>query len=376
MFWATALAVPLALNVTLAAEEKCLRPEVQQLVQSVGEKLQAAADKLGLTDEQQAKIREIDASQAEQRTALRTQRRSLLEDELKSLASVLTPEQREKIKDYAEDKVEQERPAPGGLPRFAAARDTLAERAHCAGEKLGLTGQQRKAIIQALASHADQHAALRAKCKDRVESEFKAIAAVLMPEQRAKAREQIEHRVVIAAAARSVADRLGALAEKIGLNDEQREQIQKTHAQFDDKYDALRSQRLELMQEELKALSAILTPEQREKVRDFCEDRIVLVEVAATGASRDEAMNALRETITERLEALADKLELSATQREEIRKAHASFAEKFKAQREQRTAIRQEELKAMGTVLTPEQREKARDFAEEFVAGLDPPIRR
>ena len=87
-------------------------------------------------------------------------------------------------------------------------------------------------------------------------------------------------------------------------------------------------------------------------------------------------MKALRETITERLEALADKLELSATQREEIRKAHASFADKFKAQRDQRTAIRQEELKAMSTFLTPEQREKARDFAEEFVAGLDPPIRR
>src|SRR5262245_14933530 len=96
LLWVPALGLPLALISASAADEKALRPEIQQLVQSVGEKLQAAADKIGLTAEQRSKLREIDASQAEQRTALRAQRRSLLQEEMNSLASILTPEQRER----------------------------------------------------------------------------------------------------------------------------------------------------------------------------------------------------------------------------------------------------------------------------------------
>jgi len=368
---AAAILMPLALPAASAEEEKCLRPEIQQLVQSVGEKLQAAAEKLGLNDEQKAKIREIDAGQAEERMALRMQRRSLLQEEMKSLASILTPEQREQIKEFAEDKAEKTRESPRGLPKFCDVRDTLAERAHCAAEKLGLTSEQRAQIIQTLSKHSEQHAALRAKCKEWVETEFKAVAAVLTPEQRMKARrELLEDRVVIAAAAKSVADHLSSAAEKISLTDEQRQKIKKTHSEFDDKYCALRAERRELLQQELKAIAAILTPEQREKVGDFCEDRIVVVEVSATGDSADEAIKALRESIAERLEAVADKLELTAEQREKIKGVHANFSDKFKAQREQRTALRQEELKAISVHLTPEQREKAKDMVEEKVTAL------
>jgi thermostable 8-oxoguanine DNA glycosylase len=160
------------------------------------------------------------------------------------------------------------------------------------------------------------------------------------------------------------------IGDKLGLSDDQRQQIARTHSQFGGKYHALRSERLELMQEELKAVTAILTPEQREKVRDFCEDRIVVVEVTGTGASADEAVTALRETIAERLEAVSDKLGLSAAQRSEIRNVHASFTDKFKAQREERVALRREELQALGTHLTAEQREKAKEFIEDHALAL------
>jgi Spy/CpxP family protein refolding chaperone len=372
LFLAGIVAMPLVLTAALSAEEKALRPEVQQLVQSVSEKLQAAADKLGLTPEQQAKIREIQASQSEQRSALRAQRRDLLQDELKSLATILTPEQREKIKEFAEDKVEQfkQNGATAGLPRFSGARDTLAERTQSAAEKLGLTSEQRKQMIQTLSSQAEKHAALRAKCRDAAESEFKAVAAVLTPEQREKARDQIEDRIVMAAAARSVADRLDVAADKLGLSPDQRQQIEKTHAQFAGKYQALRSERLELMQDELKAMAAILTPEQREKVKDFCEDRVVVIEVTAAGADADDAIKALRESISERLEAVADKLELTADQRNQIRSAHAAFADKFKSQRDQRMTLRQEELKALGALLTPEQQGKVKEFVEDHAGAL------
>jgi glycosyltransferase involved in cell wall biosynthesis len=99
-------------------------------------------------------------------------------------------------------------------------------------------------------------------------------------------------------------------------------------------------------------------------------DRIVVVEVTASGATADEAIKALRESIAERLEAVADKLDLTAVQRNEIRGIHASFTNKFQTQRDQRTTLRQEELQALGAYLTPEQREKAKELAEEHASAL------
>jgi Spy/CpxP family protein refolding chaperone len=249
---AVVVGMPFAAAIACAAEEqKCLRPEVEQLLQSVGEKLQVVADKLGLTAEQRSKIREIDARTAEQRKALRTERKALLQEELKALAAILTPEQREKIKELAEDRVQEARTTVSGLPKFAAARNTLAERAESAAEKLGLTSEQRNKISETLSSHADRHAALKMRCREAAESEFKAIAGVLNPDQREKAREYIEERVVMAAAAKSIADRLDATADKLGLSAEQRQQIAETHSRFAGKYRALRSERRGLMQEEM-----------------------------------------------------------------------------------------------------------------------------
>jgi Spy/CpxP family protein refolding chaperone len=351
-----------------AEEQKCLRSEVEQMLQSVGEKLKEAADKLQLTDEQKTKIAEVQASHAAERTALRAERKSLLQEELKALSATLTAEQREKVKELAEDRTEQPRPAAPGLPKFAAARDTLAERVQAAAEKLGLTSEQRQKMIETLSSHAEQHAALRAKCRQAAENEFKAIAAVLNPQQQQKARECIEERHVIAAAAKSVADRVDAVADMLDLTADQRKQIAEIHSRFAAKYRALRSDRRELMQEELKAVGAKLTPEQREKVKDFCEDRVTIIE--ASGRDAIEAVKALKESIAERLEAVADKLDLSADQRNEIRGAHAAFADKFKAQREKRKTLRQEELQAIGATLTQEQRAKVKDFVEDHAEEL------
>lgn len=363
---AAVVGMPLAgTSVRAADEQKCLRSELEQMLQSVSDRVQAAADKLDLTAEQRSKIREIGARHTQEREALRAERKSLLQDELKALAATLTPEQRDQIKELAEDRIEQAKAAAPGLPRFSAARDTLAERIESTAEKLGLTSEQRKKILETLSSHADRHAALRAKCREAAEGEFKEIAAVLNPEQRQKAREYIEERLVIAAAAKSVKDRLDAAADKLGLSADQRQQIAQIHSRFAGKYRALRSERRELMEQELKAISTILTPEQRETVKDFCEDRVVILEGSVSGREPLEAAKGLKETVTERLEALADKLGLSGDQRTEIRGIRDRFSDQFQSQREQRKALRQEELQALREVLTPEQREKVRDFVED-----------
>jgi Spy/CpxP family protein refolding chaperone len=349
-----------------ADEEKSLRPELEQLMQSVGEKLEAVADKLELSADQQTKIRETRAARSDNFKALRAERKNLLQDELKALGAILTPEQKEKIREYAEDRMEQvEQTGTPGLPRFVAAKSTLAERAESAAEKLGLTDEQRKQIITALSDHADRHLALKATCRQACEHEFKAIAEVLTPEQRLKARAYIEVRTLQAAAVKTVADHLYAITRELALSGDQLQQVAKVHSQFLPKYRELRSDRRAMLKEEMKAIAGKLTPEQREQVKDFCEDRIIIGEVATSGQTPIEAAKALRETVAERLEAVGDKLKLSADQRTEIRGVGAAWADKFKEQREQRKALRREELQAIGAILTPEQREKAKDLVED-----------
>ena len=124
-----------------------------------------------------------------------------------------------------------------------------------------------------------------------------------------------------------------------------------------------------MLHDELKAIGGQLTSDQRDRVRDICEDRVVVVGIEIDPNDPD-AIAQLRETIADRLRAVADRLGLSEEQRGKIREIHASFAEKFEAQRTARRDLRREELKAMGEVLTPEQREKVKGYIEDRVEAL------
>jgi Spy/CpxP family protein refolding chaperone len=366
--------VPVALAVMLAAgsrataqEEGDLRPEIAQLVQSVSERLEAVADQLGLTADQRSKMREVHATYAEKYKSLKDARRELLRSELAGLNPNLTPEQREKVKGFAEDRIEARTTAAAdrGWPRFAAMRDTVAERIQGAGASLGLTDEQRKKVREAHAQFAEKHRADRAQRRQLVEDEFKALAAILTPEQRQKARDAIEQRVVRAAIVSSVAERLDATSDAMGLNTDQRQKILAAHRPYAEKYRSLREERRQLLHDELQAISAVLSPDQREKVKDFCEDRIVVVEFAVEGRDRAEALKNLRETVAERLETVADQLGLTADQRAKIWEIHATFAGKFEDQRAERRALRQQELGTLNSILTPEQRQKTKDYVED-----------
>ena len=77
------------------------------------------------------------------------------------------------------------------------------------------------------------------------------------------------------------------------------------------------------------------------------------------------ALEQLRETVADRLESAADRLGLTAEQREKIRQVHAGYAEKYRAQRDARRALRREEFKVLGAALTPAQRDQIKDAVEE-----------
>ena len=124
-----------------------------------------------------------------------------------------------------------------------------------------------------------------------------------------------------------------------------------------------------MLHEELKAISEQLTSDQRDRVQDFCEDRAVVVGIEIDPNDPD-AIGQLRETIAERLRAVADQLGLTEEQRSKIREAHAAFVEKYEAQRTQRRDLRRQELKALGAVLTPDQLEKVKSYIEDRVESL------
>ena len=167
----------------------------------------------------------------------------------------------------------------------------------------------------------------------------------------------------------SVAERLRTAADKLGLTDEQRSKIRETHASFVDKYRALAGERRALLHQELKAIGEQLTSDQRDRVQDLCEDRAVVVGIEIDPNDPD-AVAQLRETIAERLRAIADRLGLTDEQHSKIREAHAIFAEKYEAQRTQRRDLRRQELKALGAVMTPEQLEKVKSYIEDRVESI------
>src|SRR5262245_36975349 len=95
--WALVAALAGLGTLARAQEPRDLRPEVDLLKQSVSEKLQAAADRLGLSQEQRDKIKETHKSFEAQRQALRDQRRELCRADRNNINSILTPEQRTKV---------------------------------------------------------------------------------------------------------------------------------------------------------------------------------------------------------------------------------------------------------------------------------------
>jgi Spy/CpxP family protein refolding chaperone len=367
LFLATGSQIP-------AQEQKPFSPALEQLRETVSERLHTVADQLGLTSEQRTKIREAHAAFADKFQTLRTQRRELLQSELEAIRDVLTPEQREMVQGFVEDRREAAR-EPGARrdwPEVAPLRDALAERVQAAAEKLALTPEQKTKIRDLHTPFAEKYRANRAERRELVEAEFKAITEGLTPEQREKARRSIEGRIVRAAVVLSVAERLQAAADRLGLTDDQRRKIREIHAGFRAKYRALADQRRALLHDELTSISGQLTSDQGDRVRDLCEDRVVVVGIEFDPNDPD-AIAQLRETIADRLRAVADRLGLTEAQRSTIRQIHAGLAEKYEAQRTQRRDLRREELKALGAVLSPEQLEKAKSYIEDRVESLKNP---
>jgi Spy/CpxP family protein refolding chaperone len=365
---ALALATILVAGVARAQDQEGTRlsPALEQLRETVLDRLHTAADDLGLTAEQRDKIREIHTGFAPKYQAQRAERRELRQDEFKELGAILTPQQRDQVKEAVAERIAmiKEGAAKRKWPEVASLRDTMADRIESAAEELDLSDEQREKLREAFRPFAQKYREQMTEHRELVEDELRAIGAVLTPEQRKVVRRYVEGRVVRAAAAQRVADRLRAAGEKLYLTSDQREKIRDVGRPYAEKFREMQRRRRTLLGEEMQAIAKVLTPEQREMVRDWREDQVVVIGVVIDPAN-PPTLARLRETLADRLNAAAGELGLTAEQRAKIREIRADFAAKYQAQRAARRELRQDELKELSAILTPEQRDQVKGFAEE-----------
>jgi Spy/CpxP family protein refolding chaperone len=140
-------------------------------------------------------------------------------------------------------------------------------------------------------------------------------------------------------------DRVEMLAKRLGLDEKQQEQIKKIRDDYDLKTDPVEHQLWALHHEMHEAVRKVLTDDQRAKAAD-----------------------ALKEMRRKEFDTLADKLGLSADQKQKIGKIHEAFEPKFHelaASREkgenvhkQFRELRHEFLEEVRPVLTEDQRTK------------------
>jgi hypothetical protein len=114
----------------------------------------------------------------------------------------------------------------------------------------------------------------------------------------------------------SVTERLQAAADKLGLTAEQGWRIVDMPKNFDGKYETPADDRREVVRSEPKAVGEILTPKQRDTVRnDFEGLGVIDIQV---DPNDPQAAAMPKETIAGRLEGTAEKLGLTQEQRDKI----------------------------------------------------------
>jgi len=156
-------------------------------------------------------------------------------------------------------------------------------------------------------------------------------------------------------------DRLEALAAKLGLNDQQKQDIQKVHSDFDQKLSDLEHQLWVLHHAEREAMSKVLTDDQRAKLPMVLK------------AARDKEF-----------QAIADKLGLTDDQRKKLEAVREEHEQKFhdlaakgEEGRGPYRELRHVFFEAIGKELTDDQRAKLPGLLrEEYQEWRDPVARR
>jgi Spy/CpxP family protein refolding chaperone len=222
------------------------------------DRLEALAHRLGLNDKQKEEIRKIHHEFDQKQDPLEHQLWSLHHEERERIGKVLTKEQRDKV--------------PGVF------REGLEKELNRVGAKLDLSSDQKEQIRKIHAKYSPKFRELaqhkggeksRGQFRHLRHEEFAEVRHVLNEEQRAKLPGVLrsEFRQWRDPAKRR--QLLKAFADRIGLDDKQKDQVKKIHEEYDPKVQQLTHQIAELHKQEHEAMEKVLTAEQRTKLQEL-----------------------------------------------------------------------------------------------------------
>lgn len=224
------------------------------------ERLTALAAKLGLSSEQQERIHKICSEAAEKAEPVEEQLWKLHHEALDSVRGMLTEEQREK------------------LP--AAIKAEVGKECRLLENKLGLSEDQRQKVAKVREEFepkfrevCSQSTEAARKQMRQLRSDFLSeLRGVLSDDQKAKLfgvlRQEFHHwRDPVARH-----QHLEALAEHLGMNAEQKSQLQKVRSEYQPKVEQLATQLKETFQEERASIEKVLSDEQRTKAQEMWKE--------------------------------------------------------------------------------------------------------
>jgi len=217
------------------------------------------------------------------------------------------------------------------------------DRLEALAAKLDLSDKQKEEVRNLHADFSKKAAPVKEELRELRREQREAMRQVLSAEQRAKLPEIRKA---------EWDKRWQALVAKLGLSDEQKQQLEKTRAAFQAKYQDLaaregknrREQFRQLRHEQFQAVRADLTDEQRAKLREEFHHR-----------HNSEARR-------EHWRVIGDKLGVSTEQKEQFQKIHAEYAGKIEKPAAQLKQLHQDQRTAVEKVLTEEQRAKLREM--------------
>jgi len=213
--------------------------------------------------------------------------------------------------------------------------------------KLGLNDEQKEKIRKIHADFDKKEDPIEHRLRTLHHEEREELSKVLNDEQRAKVPE------VMKAEMQKEWDKVAA---KLSLNDAQKTKVRKIHDEYGPKFRALAGGKgggsegefRKLRHQEIEAVGAVLNEDQRHKLPALMRQEF--------HEWRDPAIR------REHLKGIADKLGLSAEQREQAKKIHEKHEAKIHKESEQLQRLHKEEHEAVEAVLTEAQRTKLREL--------------
>jgi len=240
---------------------------------------------------------------------------------------------------------------PAVLPWASADQSAGKERLAAWASKLGLSNDQQERVHKICEEYAEKAEPTEEQLWKLHHETLDAVKGVLTQEQREK---------LPAAIKAEMGKECRALADKLGLSEDQRQKVERIRDEYEPKFRELCSQSTENARKQMRQLRSAFFADLRQVLNDDQKAKFF-------GVLRQE-FHQWRDPVArhQHLEAVAEQLGVSADQKAQIKKVCDEFQPKVEKVATQLKETFQEERAAIGKVVTDEQRTKAQEMWKDI----------